>query len=126
MKTLWALLMTGAMSMSAASPLQYLLSVAASDFHARVQKDSVHFRNVRLGHVITPEGAKQYILCGEFEQTKGGEAGWTPFATIKTSRYEQWIGGQAAGLCQRSSVIWDGNKDISSLLKKRLESLQEK
>jgi hypothetical protein len=47
-----------------------------------------------------------------------------PFATIKTSGYEQWIGAQAVGFCQRSSVIWDKAGDLSSSLQSRLDSLR--
>jgi hypothetical protein len=74
---------------------------------------------------MTPSGESQYILCGQFLQAQeGGKAQWTPFATIKTSGYEQWIGAQAAGFCQGSSVIWDTVGDLSSSLQSRLDSLR--
>jgi hypothetical protein len=60
------------------------------------------------------------MLCGQFlAAQEGGEAEWTPFATIKTSPYE-WIGAHAAGLCQDSSVIWDEEGDLASSLQSRL------
>src|SRR5882672_3272408 len=88
--------------------VEFLLTAAATDFHTHRQPDPVRFRDVRIGHVMTPSGEEQYMLCGEFlPAQEGGKAEWTPFATIKTSGYEQWIGAQAAGFCQPSSVIWD-------------------
>jgi hypothetical protein len=74
---------------------------------------------------MTPGGEEQYMLCGQFlPAQEGGKAEWTPFATIKTSGYEQWNGAQAAGFCQRSSVIWDKEGDLSSSLQSRLDSLR--
>ncbi len=65
------------------------------------------------------------MLCGQFlPAQEAGKAEWTPFATIKTSGYEQWIGAQAAGFCQNSSVIWDKVDDLSSSLQSRLDSLR--
>ncbi len=107
------------------SAVQFLLAAAAADFHAHRPPDPVRFRDVRIGHVLAPTGEKQYRLCGEFLPAQvAGKAEWTPFATVRTSGYEQWIGAQAAGYCQGSSVIWDKVGDLSSLLRSRLDSLQ--
>jgi len=104
---------------------QLLLTSAAADFHAHPPPGPVRFRDVRVGHVMTPSGGEQYLLCGQFlPAPAGGNAEWTPFATIKTSGYEQWIGAQAAGVCQRSSIVWDQQGDLSSLLQSRLDSLR--
>ena len=104
---------------------QSLLTAAATDFHTHVRSDSVRFRNVRIGHVLTPSGAEQYMLCGQFlPAQEGGKAEWAPFATIKTSGYEQWNGAQAAGFCQASSVLWDKEGDLTSSLQSRLDSLR--
>jgi hypothetical protein len=74
---------------------------------------------------MTPSGEEQYMLCGQFlPAEEEGKAEWTPFATIKTSGYEQWIGAQAVGFCQGSSVIWDKEGDLSSSLQSRLDSLR--
>jgi hypothetical protein len=78
---------------------------------------------------MTPGGAEQYMLCGQFlpSQQGGkqvGKAEWTPFATIKTSGYEQWIGTQSEQFCQRSSIKWDSVGDLSSSLQSRLDSLR--
>jgi hypothetical protein len=107
------------------SVVQFLLTAAATDFQAHRPPDPVRFRDVRIGHVIAPSGEKQYMLCGQFlPAQEGGKAEWTPFATIKTSGYEQWIGAQAVGFCQASSVIWDNVSDLSSSLQSRLDSLR--
>ncbi|MGH9968901.1 MAG: hypothetical protein ACREBG_14030 [Pyrinomonadaceae bacterium] len=105
------------------SVVQILLTAAATDFHTHRPPDPVRFRDVRIGHVMTPSG-EQYMLCGQFLPAQEGKAEWTPFATIKTSPYEQWIGAQAAGFCQGSSVIWDKVGDLSSSLQSRLDSLR--
>lgn len=107
------------------SVVQFLLTAAATDFRTHRPPDPIRFREVRLGHVMAPSGEKQYRLCGQFlPAPEGGQAEWTPFATIKTSGYEQWIGSQAVGFCQGASVIWDGVGDLSSALQSRLDSLR--
>ena len=107
------------------SVIQFLLTAAATDFHTHRPPDPVRFRDVRIGHVMTPSGEEQYMLCGQFlPAQEGGKAEWTPFATIKTSGYEQWIGAQATGFCQGSSVIWDKVGELSSSLQSRLDSLR--
>jgi hypothetical protein len=73
--------------------------------------------------MLTSSGEKQYLLCGQFlPAQEGGKAEWVHFATIKTSGYEQWIGAQAVGFCQASSVTWDDAGDLSSLLQSQLDS----
>jgi hypothetical protein len=105
------------------SVVQFLLTAAATDFHTHRPQDPGRFRDVRIGHVMTPRGEEQYTLCGQFlPAQEGGKAEWTPFATIKTSDYEQWIG--ATPFCQGSSVIWDKEGDLSSSLQSRLDSLR--
>ncbi len=107
------------------SVVQFLLTAAATDFHSNVRSDSVRVRDVRIGHVMTQSGEKQYMICGQFLRAQeGSKAEWMPFATIKTSGYEQWNGAQAAGFCQGSSVIWDKEGDLSSSLQGRLDSLR--
>jgi hypothetical protein len=105
--------------------IQFLLTTAATAFHTHRPPDPVRFRDVRIGHVMTPSREEQYLLCGQLlPAQEGSKAEWTPFATIKTSGYEQWIGAQAAGFCQGSSIIWDKEGDLSSLLQSRLDSLR--
>lgn len=87
----------------------FLLTSAATDFHTHTGPLPVRFRNVRGGYVMTPDGVRQYRLCGEFLPAQdGGQAEWTPFVTIKTSGYEQLLGRPAVTFCDRSSMTaWD-------------------
>jgi hypothetical protein len=106
------------------TPLQFLLTAAATDFHTQHPAHTIYFRNVHIGRVMTPEGERQYMLCGQFLPARTKDKGdWTPFVTIKTSGYEQWLGDQAARLCKRPSMIWDKG-DLSSSLQSRFDSLQ--
>jgi hypothetical protein len=106
------------------SALQYLLTSAATDFHTQARSASFRFREVRFGHVMH-NGVEQYMLCGEYmSDQNGSKAEWVPFATIKTSSYEQWNGNQAESFCKRSSVIWAKDGDLSSSLQRRLDSLR--
>ena len=107
------------------SVVEFLITSAATDFHTHRPPDPVGFRDVRMGHMITPAGEKQYMLCGQFLPAQGEDkAKWTPFATIKTSGYEQFIGNQAASFCQGKSVVWDKADDLSSALQNRFDSLR--
>ncbi len=64
------------------------------------------------------------MLCGQFLPEGGpGSAEGTPFVTIKTSGYEQYVGAQAAArYCQGPSVTWDKG-DLSATLQSRFDSL---
>jgi len=107
------------------STIEFLLTSAATDFHTHHPPLPTRFRDVRSGHIMTQAGEKQYMLCGEFlPQEQEGKAEWMPFATIKTSGYEQYIGAQAVSFCQRSHVVWDKDEDLSSSLQSRLDSLR--
>jgi len=106
------------------SPMEFLLRSAATDFHVHRPPVVEHFRNVRFGHAVTPAGSKQYQLCGEFlPQQREGKAEWTPFVTIKTSGFEQYVGVQGASWCQRSRFVQDRDEDLSSALQNRLDSM---
>jgi hypothetical protein len=105
------------------SSAQFLLASAADDFHKNGPTRISGFRNVRMGHAAGPDGLNQYLICGEFLPKKeNGTAEWSPFATIKTSGYEQWLGVQAQMLCQRPTVTWDQEGDLSSALQKQFDS----
>ena len=97
----------------------YLLDSAAADFrtHGPVPAG---LRNVRFGYVESAGGGAMAILCGEFH-TADKPAEWTRFATLKTSKYEQYIGN--AGLCERPSWGWDED-DLSTELQRRLDALR--
>lgn len=115
-----------AQSIAAAdSPEEFLLASAATDFHIHRPPTPSRFRHVRLGHRVQSDGARQYLLCGEFlPMQSDGKAEWTHFATIRTSGYEQWMGDQAAGLCQQATIQWGVDGDLSSSLQRRLDALR--
>ena len=101
---------------------QFLIASAATDFHDHGPKGPLRFRNVRVGHLVT-DGKESYRLCGEFQPApEAGKPEWTPFATIKTSGYEQYIGGQAGSHCQGSSFVWDTQDDLSASMQHQLDS----
>lgn len=104
--------------------VEFLLASAATDFHTHRPPDPVRFREVHVGQVKTTGGEVQYMLCGRFLSAQEPDnAEGTPFVTIKTSGYEQYIGAQgAASYCERPSVIWDKG-ELSTSLKSRLDSL---
>lgn len=103
------------------SALEFLLDAAAKDFRDHRPPEPARFRKVRLGYTAAGSGGRQYRLCGEFlPKQASGKADWTPFATIKTSGYEQWLGAQAIAYCQ--GVTFDPAGDLSARLWKRFES----
>ena len=103
--------------------VDFLLTSAATDFHAHRPPDPIRFRQVRVAHRTEGSGPSQDLLCGEFLPAGEG-AQWTPFATIKTSGYEQWVGGQASAFCQGPSVTFDPGVDLSGALLERLNSVR--
>jgi len=105
------------------SVVQYLLTSAATDFHAHGPSGPLRFRNVRLGHLLIPSGEVRYGLCGQFLPAQAGDkAEWTPFATIKTSGYEQYVGRTI--FCEDPKLVWDDVGDLSDLLQSRFDSLR--
>ena len=98
---------------------QFLLASAASDFNDHGPKGPLHFRNVRVGH-LTSDGKESYRMCGEFLRD-ADKAEWTPFATIKTSGYEQYVGPTT--YCP-DSLTWDTQGDLSASLQSQLDSLR--
>jgi hypothetical protein len=99
----------------------YLLDSAAADFHAHGPKPT-HFRNVRYGVVEEAGGGGMPLICGEFQTVDKGEE-WIAFTTLQTSKYEQYIGGQGKGFCERPAFGWDKD-DLSAELQKRLDALK--
>ncbi len=107
------------------SIVQFLINAAATDFHDHGPSGPLRFRDVRIGHVLTGDAENSYRLCDQFVQTQvGAKSQWTPFVTIKTSGYEQYIGSQAASFCQDSSFVWDTVDDLTSSLQSRFDSLR--
>jgi len=109
---------------AADSIAQFLVAAAAKDFRAHPTPNPSRVRNVRLGHVRAPGGKDQYLLCGQLLPVRTtGRVQWTPFATIRTSGYEQYVGARAASFCQGPSVVWVEG-DLSSALQSRLAALK--
>ncbi|HEU4879583.1 MAG TPA: hypothetical protein VFT21_09020 [Gemmatimonadaceae bacterium] len=106
------------------STVEFLLTSAVTDFsHMPALPPSVRFRDVRTGYTTTSEIGKQYRLCGSFSPALDGKDGWTPFVTIKTSGYEQYLGAQAVSECTREGITWD-KRDLSSLLQSQLARIR--
>jgi hypothetical protein len=99
----------------------YLLDSAAADFHEHGPVPT-HFRNVRYGVVEGAGGGGMPLVCGEFQTADKGEE-WIAFTTLQTSKYEQYIGGQGKGFCERPAFGWD-KEDLSAELQKRLDALK--
>lgn len=104
---------------------QFLLTEAASDFHAHGPSHVIRFRDVHFRYLTSQTGEKRYILCGQFlPENQEGTAKWIAFVTIKTDPYEQWIGGSAAAYCQESSQVPSVAGDLSSSLQALFDSLR--
>jgi hypothetical protein len=97
--------------------IHFLLDSAAADFRAHPPK-ALAFRKVYFGQ-FDGKGATQYEICGEFQvAAAGGKKEWQHFVTVKTSGYEQYIGGQANGFCTREGMSWDEDDWSAELLKR--------
>jgi hypothetical protein len=96
-----------------------LIAFAASDFAAHGPRPD-GFRNVDLRYRENDLGARSYMLCGQSRVSSGPKPDWVDFATIKTSSYEQWIGGHATDMCARAVPVPADGKDLSSALQSAL------
>lgn len=91
-----------------------LIDDAASDFRQHMKPPPDQFRRVQLGQLTAPDGQTRQVLCGEFRVGAAGP--WTAFATVRTSGYEQWLGGGAQGFCQAPGFKPDAGGDRSAAL----------
>ncbi|MEZ6022499.1 MAG: hypothetical protein R3C16_03570 [Hyphomonadaceae bacterium] len=91
----------------------FLLNTAAEDFRAHVAPEGLQFRNVHAGVMNGEDGVAAQLLCGEFSGPSGD---WTPFATIRTDPYENWIGGVAESHCTRANTSLESATDLSDAL----------
>jgi hypothetical protein len=106
------------------SAVAFLLRSAAADFGRSQATRPSEVRNVRAGYLEEPGSVPRYILCGEFmQQSENRMSTWTPFVTIKTSPYEQFVGLQATSFCENPHVTWVEDA-LSSELQHRLDSLR--
>jgi hypothetical protein len=112
---------------SVAATKEFLLRSASADFHAHPPAETLHFHNVRLGYVMTSEGKKKYMLCGEFlSNPDNGHGERAFFMTIDSpggpNGYDQLLGGKVISLCDDPSVTWSSAGDLSSSLQRRFDS----
>lgn len=103
---------------ASAEPADALLSHAADDFRQHMKPPPDQFRRVRLGQFTAPDGQTRTVLCGEFKV--GARGGWTPFATVQTDPYEQWLGGGAQGFCKAPGFKPTTAQDLSRDLQRQL------
>jgi len=107
-------------SAKAPSPAQELIAYAAADF--KMSGDAPNrFRHVRLGRLAAEDGTHRMVLCGDF-LSSGTKPRWTPFATIKTSPYEQWLGGHAKSFCSAPGFKPQSKQDFSADLKRQIDA----
>ncbi|WP_157615310.1 hypothetical protein [Rhizobacter sp. Root404] len=99
----------GAKANSPPSPdpavVKFLVESSAKDFKASGANRPTDIRGARIGF-FTESGKSVYLLCGSFKSGAGSQAKWTHFATIKTSDYEQWVGGAARAYCEQRTNKW--------------------
>jgi hypothetical protein len=99
--------------------LDYLIASAGGDFRANA-RGLIEVRQVRFGLRDTTGGQESYVLCGDFRRKSEGQtAPWVPFATVETSRYEQWLGDTR--FCQTVSGAWDTADSLTVRLQEAMD-----
>jgi hypothetical protein len=97
--------------------VEFLIAAAAEDFRASTSAGPVAIRKARVGYF--PEGGTgRYLLCGSFKSHEDKGSEWIQFATIKTSPYEQWIGGMAEAQCANKRIKWYGAEYANELMQR--------
>lgn len=104
---------------------EFLIVSAATDFNDHQPPYPAKFRKVKIGHMGDTTKSGAWRMCGEFLPTDGGDkAKWTGFVTVKTSGYEQYIGSDSP-YCTHPKIVWIKTDDLSSALKRKLDSLKK-
>lgn len=98
--------------------IEFLLASSAKDFIGSGGDRPTAIRRARIGF-FSESGKGVYLLCGSFK-TAGAQAKWTHFATLKTSDYEQWLGGTAKAYCEQRTIKWYPGEH-SAALEQRLK-----
>lgn len=102
--------------------VDFLIVTAAKDFTLAGAPAPTHVRTARLGRLHKNDGTDIFFLCGSVMPAgKHGTANWLPFATIKTSDYEQWLGAQAKGFCEQPGIAWF-NGDLAPRLEAQFKA----
>lgn len=81
---------------------------------------------MEIGYMLTAGSEKLYVLCGEYlSQEKAEKKEWETFATIKTSGYEQYLGGsKRLSYCVDAIKVMSDEAMLSTALKNKLEELR--
>ena len=99
--------------------VEFLIASSARDFKISGANRPTAIRAARIGF-FAESGRGVYLLCGSFKSGAGSQAEWIHFATIKTSDYEQWLGGAAKAYCEQPKIKWYSG-DHSAALEKSLK-----
>jgi hypothetical protein len=99
--------------------VEFLVASSAKDFKVSGANRPTAIRGARIGF-FAESGKGVYLLCGSFKSGAGSQAKWIHFATIKTSDYEQWLGGTAKAYCEQPTIKWY-SVDHSAVLEQRLK-----
>jgi hypothetical protein len=99
-----------------------IIALSANDFYKNQPPAPMAFKDVKLNYIKKPSGEELYILCGIFVTSDQKE---TPFATVKNSDYEQWIGTNALTYCQESQEILYTKEDLATALKAKFDALNK-
>lgn len=102
-----------------------LTRYAAQDFTGQASLPPAGVRMVRFGQVRMGSGPAVPALCGEFlpgsqPAPETGQVRWIPFATLKTSDYEQWQGLQAQAMCDPSNFMVQDEYDYAAELQAQI------
>jgi len=102
------------------SVIQFLIASAAADFNEHKPPTAIDIRNVKTGFIVSGN-EKLYLICGEFLSKEKNE--WESFTTIKTSGYEQYIGGDS--YCQKATFTDTDSDILSEGIKSKLTVLKK-
>ncbi len=102
------------------SVVEFLVTSAAKDFKASGENLPTTIRAARIGY-LSESGKSNFLLCGSFKSGPGTKEKWTHFATIKTSDYEQWIGGTAKAYCEQRTIKWYPGDQATTVMQRLKE-----
>ncbi len=97
------------------SVVQFLIASAVNDFRNHQPPTAIDFRKVKIGYIKSANTEKVYVLCAEFLSQENKE--WVEFTTIKTSKYEQYLG--KTQYCQDAKFVLN-DESLSIDLKNKM------
>ena len=97
--------------------VEFLMTSSAKDLMSSGGNLPTAIRAARIGY-FAESGKGHFLLCGSFKSGPGPKAKWTHFATIKTSDYEQWLGGTAKAYCEQRTIKWYSGDHSAALMQK--------